>query len=355
MNEKDVRATMALLGGSMASTAVAGPLTTVAPLRPIDPEQVKMRKASRSKTFARKDEKRNSALGFLSLFGRKTSEKTRSAVFHLSDDSLDDDTKSITASNPYLASIGLPYPMRPPVSKSSSSSSLLLTPTTPMSPFVPFVFFYALELSWADEVHEAAEMDDQVAPARYDDDDVDYNDQLGCAETGYSTTTPSSPEISPRKPSLFRRQGIRRKDTGSGKSIGKNRRFTHAGVVSTASQSGGSPPPDPAIGSVGQPLEAFNKKVLRGISAPVTSSAAETSSDSDGDDNPAAIASNAEDVVDHHRGENAINKTIPVAPCLIHRHMSQYIYNSIKQLFISFFLNHFLKNLSTSKLICNWF
>ncbi|XP_046438332.1 uncharacterized protein LOC124189880 isoform X1 [Daphnia pulex] len=324
MNEKDVRATVALLGGSMATTAVAGPLTTVAPLRAIDPEQVKMRKASRSKTFSRKDEKRNSALGFLSLFGRKTSEKTRSAVFHLSDDSLDDDTKSITASNPYLASIGLPYTMRPPVSKSSSSSSLLLTPTTPMSPLVPLVFFYALELSWADEVHETAELDDQVAPARYDDDDVDYNnDELGCAETGYSTTTPSSPEISPRKPSLFRRQGIRRKDTGSGKSIGKNRRFTHAGVVSTAnSQSGSSPPPDPAIGSVGG-LGALNKKVLRGISAPVTSSAAETSSDSDGDDNSAAIASNAKDVVDHHRGENAINKTIPAAPCLIHRHMSQ--------------------------------
>jgi len=316
MNDKDIRATVALLGGSLA-TGLAGPLAAAAPSKAVDQDQVKMRKASRSKTFARKDEKRNSTLGFFSLFGRKTMEKTRSAVFHLSDDSLDDDAKSVTASNPYLASIGLSYPMRPPVSKSASSSSLL----SPVTPTTPFVIFYAAGLSWADEVHEAAEMDDQVAPARYDDQDVDYDN---CFETGYSA--PSSPDLSLRKPSLFRRQGIRRKDTGSGKLVGKNRRFTHAGV-STSSQSGCSPP-DPVI-LVAHPLRA-SKTVLRGISAPVASSGAETSSDSDGDDNSAIVFNDghAEDVVDHRQGENEIIETIPAAPCLIHQNMSQYINNS---------------------------
>ena len=336
--DKEVRATVALLGGSMA-TVVAGPLTTVAPLKvPGQTEdQVKMRKASRSKTFARKDEKRNSALGFLSLFGRKNSEKTRSAIFQLPDDSLDEENrKSITASNPYLASIGLPYPLRPQVSKSSSSSSLLSSPST------PYVIFYALGLSWAEEVHETTEMSDQIAPNHYDDDDVDYDN---CFDITTDYSMPSSPDLSSRKYSLlFRRQGIRRKDTGSGKSMGKNgRRFTHAGVTS------GNSSPDPNVLAVSyHPLGAVNK-VLRGISAPVTSSGAETSSDSDDDDNNSAIVFNdlnaKKDVVDQHQPglENSI--TIPASPCLIHHNMSQYI-NNITFFFFVVFLKIYFQSLS---------
>lgn len=309
--DKEVRATVALLGGSMA-TMGAGPLG-LSMGATSGQEQVKRRVSSRSKTFAKKDDKRNSALGFFSLFGRKTSEKTRSAVFH-SDDALDGDRRSITSSNPSLTSIAapLPYPVHPVVSKSYSSSGLLLLATPVNSVHI----VYATELSWAEEVHVTAEREDEQAPPYYDDNDVvDHG-------IGDSDSSLCVPEFSPRQYSLIRRQCIRRKETGSRRARGKHRRFTHCGLPADQ--------PELALSNSGllQMTSGSAFKFFRGISAPITSSGAETSSDSDDDSSTIVSNDSRRDVVDREQLPTLIIEIKAIsAPCPIHRNMSQYSLN----------------------------
>ncbi|KAI9557623.1 hypothetical protein GHT06_017451 [Daphnia sinensis] len=322
--DKEVRATVALLGGSMATMA-AGPLgPSVGCSTTVVQEQVKRRISNRSKTFAKKDEKRHSALGFFGLFNRKSSDKTRSAVFH-SDDSLDGDRQSITSSNPSLASpiSPLPYPLHPLGSKSVSSSALLV----PHSPVEPANLASAIEFSLADEVHGTADMEDEQAPPYYDDNDVNDADDVA---TDYSPS--SSPEFSPRQYSLIRRQCIRRKDTGSGRSSqGKQRRFTHSGIASN--QAGQPIGPSSDCGSFAMaaaPVPTTNK-FFRGVSAPVTSSGAETSSSSDDDDSSTIVSNDSRrDVANHDQLPTLIVEIKAIsAPCPIHRNMSQYIHCAI--------------------------
>lgn len=311
--DKEVRATVTLLGGGMATMA-GGPLGPPIgiPSSTIGQEQVKRRVSNRSKTFAKKDEKRNSALGFFSLFNRKTSDKTRSAIFH-SDDSLDGDRQSITSSNPSLASptVPLPYPLHPLGCKSVSSSALLL----PHSPVASADVVYATELSLAEEVHGTAGMEDEQAPPYYDDNDVNDSNDVATDDSHSS-----SPEFSPRQYSLIRRQCIRRKETGSGRSQGKQRRFTHSGI--TSNQPGQVPSSD----CTSFPMAVPNK-FARGLSTPVTSSGAETSSDCDDDSSTIVSNGSMTDVVDQDQLPTLIVEIKAIsAPCPIHRNMSQYIY-----------------------------
>ncbi|XP_032786784.2 uncharacterized protein LOC116924354 [Daphnia magna] len=305
--DKEVRATVTLLGGGMATMA-GGPLGPPIGI-PSGQEQVKRRVSNRSKTFAKKDEKRNSALGFFSLFNRKTSDKTRSAIFH-SDDSLDGDRQSITSSNPSLASptVPLPYPLHPLGCKSVSSSALLL----PHSPVASADVVYATELSLAEEVHGTAGMEDEQAPPYYDDNDVNDSNDVATDDSHSS-----SPEFSPRQYSLIRRQCIRRKETGSGRSQGKQRRFTHSGI--TSNQPGQVPSSD----CTSFPMAVPNK-FARGLSTPVTSSGAETSSDCDDDSSTIVSNGSMTDVVDQDQLPTLIVEIKAIsAPCPIHRNMSQ--------------------------------
>uniref|UniRef100_A0A0P6CY81 Four and a half LIM domains protein n=1 Tax=Daphnia magna TaxID=35525 RepID=A0A0P6CY81_9CRUS len=290
------------------ATMAGGPLGPPIGI-PSGQEQVKRRVSNRSKTFAKKDEKRNSALGFFSLFNRKTSDKTRSAIFH-SDDSLDGDRQSITSSNPSLASptVPLPYPLHPLGCKSVSSSALLL----PHSPVASVDVVYATELSLAEEVHGTAGMEDEQAPPYYDDNDVNDSNDVATDDSHSS-----SPEFSPRQYSLIRRQCIRRKETGSGRSQGKQRRFTHSGI--TSNQPGQVPSSD----CTSFPMAVPNK-FARGLSTPVTSSGAETSSDCDDDSSTIVSNGSMTDVVDQDQLPTLIVEIKAIsAPCPIHRNMSQ--------------------------------
>ncbi len=232
--EKDVRATVALLGGSMST--LVGPAALPAS------QSVRKRTVTRAKTSESNGRKhRNSTLGILgNLFGRK--EKTQSAIFHLDgSEDCQDSPGSIYSSTPSLNTcLSLPYPLHP------------LPLEGPSSTFQePFVF--AVELSWAEEVQYAVEM----ASPFYDDTDS-------------FEEFPPSPEFASRQYSLMRRHGIRRKTAKTG---GKRRRFTHS-----------------CYGS-GLLYPELADKLFRGLSAPATSGT-ETTSDSD---NP---VNGEEDVVD---------------------------------------------------------
>lgn len=233
--EKDVRATVALLGGSMST--LVGPAALPAS------QSVRKRTVTRTKTSESNGRKhRNSTLGILgNLFGRK--EKTQSAIFHLdgSSEDVQDSPESIYSSTPSLNTcLSLPYPLHP------------LPPEEPLGTFQVAIVF-AVRLSWAEEVQYAVEM----ASPFYDD--IDSSEEF-----------PPSPEFTSRQYSLMRRHGIRRKTAKTG---GKRRRFTHSCYGS------GLLYPDLA------------DKLFRGLSAPATSGT-ETNSDSD---NPVNVE---EDVVD---------------------------------------------------------
>ena len=213
--EKDVRATVALLGGSMST--LVGPAAF--PASHIVRKRTMSRRKPSSESPSRKQ--RNSTLGILgNLFSRK--DKTQSAIFHLDEDYPDGQQGSM----PLTTSLSLPYPLHPlPLEASFSSFSR------------PVVF--AVRLSWAEEVQYADEM-----VSSYYDDLYSSSDE-----------EPSSPEFANRQYSLMRRLGIRRKTAGK-----QRRRFTH-------SVSSGSIFPELA------------DKLFRGLSAPATSGTETSDSD----------------------------------------------------------------------------
>ena len=213
--EKDVRATVALLGGSMST--LVGPAAF--PASHIVRKRTMSRRKPSSESPSRKQ--RNSTLGILgNLFSRK--DKTQSAIFHLDEDYPDGQQGSM----PLTTSLSLPYPLHPlPLEASFSSFSR------------PVVF--AVRLSWAEEVQYADEM-----VSSYYDDLYSSSDE-----------EPSSPEFANRQYSLMRRLGIRRKTAGK-----QRRRFTHS--VSSGSL-----------------LPELADKLFRGLSAPATSGTETSDSD----------------------------------------------------------------------------
>ena len=213
--EKDVRATVALLGGSMST--LVGPAAF--PASHIVRKRTMSRRKPSSESPSRKQ--RNSTLGILgNLFSRK--DKTQSAIFHLDEDYPDGQQGPM----PLTTSLSLPYPLHPlPLEASFSSFSR------------PVVF--AVRLSWAEEVQYADEM-----VSSYYDDLYSSSDE-----------EPSSPEFANRQYSLMRRLGIRRKTAGK-----QRRRFTHS--VSSGSL-----------------LPELADKLFRGLSAPATSGTETSDSD----------------------------------------------------------------------------
>lgn len=170
---KDGRATVALLGGSMSTLAGPNPLVS----QPVTRRAVSKSSSNRSKH-------RNSTLGIIQgLFGRR--EKTQSAIFHQTETEWKD-SETMESSSLSSSMLNLPYPIQPP--------------PPPYQQRAPMFVTYAVSLSLADQVDCAAEMDDQVALPYYDD--CDYRDE----------SLASSPDFTDRQSSLIRRQGIRRKE-----------------------------------------------------------------------------------------------------------------------------------------------
>lgn len=247
---KDGRATVALLGGSMSTLAGPNPLVS---------QEVKRRPSSNSSGRRH----RNSTLGiFQGFFGRK--EKTQSAVFHQRE--LDwKESDSLETSSLSTSMLNLPYPVQPP---------------PPPPPYrAPMFVTYAISLSFATEVHWAAEMDDEVALPYYDD--CDYRDE----------SLTSSPDFTDRQSSLIRRQGIRRKEP-------KQR------TRSLARSSYGLDQLSPELTDISE------TKLLRGFSTPSGMPCCGNPPDAD--------------VVDHSV-EPWVQPIVPsTSPCPLHGNMSQY-------------------------------
>ena len=175
--DKEFRATVALLGGSMTTLSV--------PI--VHTHEVEKRSSNRTKSSDSSGRsKRNSALGFFNIFNRK--EKGQSAVYH--SENAEWPQSSYSQSTPSLSShfsSPLPYPVQPP---------------PPIQP-AELVLAFAIELSWADDVHRAFDMADQQTLPFYDD----CKPPSGMGDESDSS---SSPEFTYRQSSLIRRQVIRR-------------------------------------------------------------------------------------------------------------------------------------------------